>query len=202
MERFFSALNFGSKTAPKNEVFTDEDKQEARWFINHRTYQLMTPLQKKLAYIIDNLDIFEGEYNRKVNGIRVDPYIQDNNIVVDNHNELGYGKYKHLVIVSLGKEYAYTITDEFTQFCKELTYNPSSELQNMFEIIKKHGVSEIWLVNPKSSGGKKAVVKHTVKQLQAIASKNNIKITKKVDGKTVRLNKQGLIAKLKRYKLL
>lgn len=53
-----------------------------------------------------------------------------------------------------------------------------------------------------SSGGKKAVVKHTVKQLQAIASKNNIKITKKVDGKTVRLNKQGLIAKLKRYKLL
>jgi hypothetical protein len=61
MEKFFSAFNFGfsSKTA--------------RWFINHRTYQLMTPLQKKLAYIIDNLDIFEGEYNRKVNGIRVDP---------------------------------------------------------------------------------------------------------------------------------
>ena len=194
MERFFSALNFGSKTAPKNEVFTDKDKQEARWFINHRTYELMTPLQKKLAYIIDNLDIFKGEYNRKVNGIRV-----DNSEV---HKELGYGKYKHLVIVSLGKEYAYTITDEFTQFCKELTYNPSSELQNMFEIIKKHGISEIWLVNPKSSGGKKAVVKHTVKQLQAIASKNNIKITKKVDGKTVRLNKQGLIAKLKRYKLL
>ena len=189
MEKFFSAFNFGfsSKTA--------------RQFINHRTYQLMSPLQKKLAHIIDNLDIFEGEYNRKVNGIRVDPYTQDN-IENDNHTELGYGNYKNLVIVSLGKEYAYTITDEFTQFCKELTYNPSSELQHIFEIIKKHGVSEIWLVNPKSSGGKKAVVKHTVKQLQAIASKNNIKITKKVDGKTVRLNKQGLIAKLKRYKLI
>ena len=61
---------------------------------------------------------------------------------------------------------------------------------------------DIYLVNPKASGGKKAVVKYTVKQLQAIASKNNIKITKKVDGKTVRLNKQGLIAKLKRYKLI
>jgi hypothetical protein len=60
----------------------------------------------------------------------------------------------------------------------------------------------IYLVNPISSGGKKVVVKYTVKQLQAIASKNNIKITKKVDGKTVRLNKQGLIAKLKRYKII
>ncbi len=60
----------------------------------------------------------------------------------------------------------------------------------------------IYLVNKKTQGGKKAVVKYTVKQLQAIASKNNIKITKKVDGKTVRLNKQGLIAKLKRYKVL
>ena len=35
-----------------------------------------------------------------------------------------------------------------------------------------------------------------------ISSKNNIKITKKVNGKMVRLNKQGLIAKLKRYKVL
>jgi hypothetical protein len=53
-----------------------------------------------------------------------------------------------------------------------------------------------------SSGGKKGGVKYTVKQLQAIASKNNIKITKKVDGKTVRLNKKGLMTKLKRYKLI
>ena len=78
---------------------------------------------------------------------------------------------------------------------------------DFFAEYQKNGIDvptlhDIRLVNPKSSGGKKAVVKHTVKQLQAIASKNNIKITKKVDGKTVRLNKQGLIAKLKRYKLI
>ena len=54
----------------------------------------------------------------------------------------------------------------------------------------------------KSSGGKKAVVKYTVKDLQAIAIENKIKITKKVEGKTVRLNKQGMIAKLKRHKLI
>jgi hypothetical protein len=53
-----------------------------------------------------------------------------------------------------------------------------------------------------SDGGKKGGVKYTVKQLQAIASKNNIKITKKVDGKTVRLNKKGLMTKLKRYQLI
>jgi hypothetical protein len=53
-----------------------------------------------------------------------------------------------------------------------------------------------------ATGGKKRVVKQTVKELQAIAVENNIKITKKVEGKTVRLNKKGLIAKLKRYKLI
>jgi hypothetical protein len=65
-------------------------------------------------------------------------------------------------------------------------------------------IKGIILVKHKSSatGGKKGVVKQTVKELQAIAVENNIKITKKVDGKTVRLNKKGLIAKLKRYKLI
>ena len=58
------------------------------------------------------------------------------------------------------------------------------------------------LANVSTSGGKKAVVKYTVKDLQAIAIENKIKITKKVEGKTVRLNKQGMIAKLKRYKLI
>ena len=58
------------------------------------------------------------------------------------------------------------------------------------------------LANVSTSGGKKAVVKYTVKDLQAIAIENNIKITKKVEGKTVRLNKQGMIAKLKRHKLI
>ena len=63
-------------------------------------------------------------------------------------------------------------------------------------------ITDIYIAKSQTQGGKKAVVKHTVKQLQAIASKNNIKITKKVDGKTARLNKQGFIAKLKRYKLI
>lgn len=63
-------------------------------------------------------------------------------------------------------------------------------------------LKHIILVKPKSSGGKKAVVKYTVKELQAIAIENKIKITKKVEGKTVRLNKQDMIAKLKRYKLI
>ena len=60
----------------------------------------------------------------------------------------------------------------------------------------------IKLANVSTSGGKKTVVKYTVKDLQAIAIENKIKITKKVEGKTVRLNKQGMIAKLKRHKLI
>ena len=70
------------------------------------------------------------------------------------------------------------------------------------EYYASANIQAIYFLIPSTSGGKKVVIKHTVKELQAIASKNNIKITKKVDGKTVRLNKQGLIAKLKRYKFL
>ena len=62
--------------------------------------------------------------------------------------------------------------------------------------------TQLIIASESEGGGKKKVVKYTVKQLQAIASKNNIKITKKVDGKTVRLNKKGLMTKLKRYKLI
>ena len=62
--------------------------------------------------------------------------------------------------------------------------------------------TKLIIASESEGGGKKKVVKYTVKQLQAIASKNNIKITKKVDGKTVRLNKKGLMTKLKRYKLI
>jgi hypothetical protein len=43
---------------------------------------------------------------------------------------------------------------------------------------------------------------YTVKELKHIASRNNIKTTKKLDGKTVNLNKKGLMAKLKRKKLI
>ena len=51
-----------------------------------------------------------------------------------------------------------------------------------------------------ATGGYKK--KYTVKELKSIASRNNIKTTKKLDGKTVNLNKKGLMAKLKRKKLI
>lgn len=91
---------------------------------------------------------------------------------------------KSLFIKRINREYY-----SFTNYMK---------LNKTIIINLKH----IILVKPKSSGGKKTVVKYTVKDLQAIAIENNIKITKKVEGKTVRLNKQEMIAKLKRHKLI
>lgn len=91
---------------------------------------------------------------------------------------------KSLFIKRINREYY-----SFTNYMK---------LNKTIIINLKH----IILVKPKSSGGKKTVVKYTVKELQAIAIENKIKITKKVEGKTVRLNKQEMIAKLKRYKLI
>jgi septal ring factor EnvC (AmiA/AmiB activator) len=52
-----------------------------------------------------------------------------------------------------------------------------------------------------SSGGNKKDT-YTVKELKTIASRNNIKTTKKLNGKTVPLNKKGLVAKLKRNKVI
>jgi len=53
-----------------------------------------------------------------------------------------------------------------------------------------------------SSGGNKKKDTYTVKELKTIASRNNIKTTKKLNGKTVPLNKKGLVAKLKRNKVI
>jgi|LakMenE01Jun11ns_1017448.scaffolds.fasta_scaffold9728460_2 hypothetical protein len=107
------------------------------------------------------------------------------------------------------EDYPFDMTEEFKNAVNNIPYGIYSTLSvsftNFINEKTKNNYNEpynIYLVNKKTQGGKKAVVKYTVKQLQAIASKNNIKITKKVDGKTVRLNKQGLIAKLKRYKVL
>ena len=117
-----------------------------------------------------------------------------------------------IVFITPSKNMAYLITPAFRNAILNLNPNLSKEVSivEMFALknkIKYFPVSYIELtdmtdIERNMNGGKKAVVKYTVKQLQAIASKNNIKITKKVDGKTVRLNKQGLIAKLKRYKLI
>jgi hypothetical protein len=107
------------------------------------------------------------------------------------------------------EDYSFDMTEEFKNAVNKIQYDIYSTLSvsftNFINEQTKNKYNEpynIYLVNKKTQGGKKAVVKYTVKQLQAIASKNNIKITKKVDGKMVRLNKQGLIAKLKRYKVL
>jgi hypothetical protein len=98
------------------------------------------------------------------------------------------------------KKVAANIDDEYYEYLLSIFDNSiQTEYYSEGKTVK---TKSIYLIKPNTSGGKKAVVKYTVKQLQAIASKNNIKITKKVDGKTVRLNKQGLIAKLKRYKLI
>ena len=53
-----------------------------------------------------------------------------------------------------------------------------------------------------SNGGNKKKDTYTVKELKTIASRNNIKTTKKLNGKTVPLNKKGLVAKLKRNKVI
>jgi len=134
-------------------------------------------------------------------------YIKKENMDLDTRQIIE--KYSHIVIITelgLNKIYnVYQMTDEFKNAFKNLNQN-SNLLDTIIRCFKHaHNIKYIAgfiLINKLSSGGKKVVVKYTVKQLQAIASKNNIKITKKVDGKTVRLNKQGLIVKLKRYKLI
>ena len=113
--------------------------------------------------------------------------------------------YKYIIIEDTDYEYAYVMTDEFKEAIKNL--NPDLSIpvviEECFGIAKKIAfITKILLGGSIKSGGKKAVVKYTVKELQAIAIENNIKITKKLEGKTVRLNKQGMIAKLKRYKLI
>ena len=51
-------------------------------------------------------------------------------------------------------------------------------------------------------GGSARAAKYTLKELKDIAVSNKIKITKKIDNKTLYLNKADLIKKLKKHKLL
>ena len=114
--------------------------------------------------------------------------------------------YKYIIIIDVNDyAYAYEITERFRNAIKNLDkdFSITSVIGECFGIAKKIPfITRIILGGSIKSGGKKRVVKQTVKELQAIAVENNIKITKKVEGKTVRLNKKGLIAKLKRYKLI
>jgi ribosomal protein L29 len=71
------------------------------------------------------------------------------------------------------------------------------------EIAKtKKEIAELKAKASTSSGGNKKKDTYTVKELKTIASRNNIKTTKKLNGKTVPLNKKGLVAKLKRNKVI
>ena len=127
----------------------------------------------------------------------------ENNIIRDNIN-----KYEYIIIYDRKDVYAYKMNNEFKEAI--ISYISSYNRINIQAVIRDcfssvyniSYITEIILGGDITSGGKKAVVKYTVKDLQAIAIENKIKITKKVEGKTVRLNKQGMIAKLKRYKLI
>ena len=165
---------------------------------NDTTEQKLYETTQRLSRSSDKIDTYNQEtaiYTKKEN------MDLDTRPIIEN--------YSHIVIVTelgLNKEYnVYQMTDEFKNAFKNLNQN-SNLLDTIIRCFnhahKIYFIAGFILINKLSSGGKKVVVKYTVKQLQAIASKNNIKITKKVDGKTVRLNKQGLIAKLKRYKLI
>lgn len=157
-----------------------------------RVYNSVTNLVK-----VNVKDIFD-----KVNGDAVYIENKENNIII-KYIDL----YKYIIIDNNKYQYAYVMTDEFKEAIKHL--NPDLSIPVVIEecfgiSMNISYITKIMLggsIN-KSSGGKKAVVKYTVKDLQAIAIENKIKITKKVEGKTVRLNKQGMIAKLKRYKLI
>lgn len=207
MASFFSRLfnyNVPKHNVPKqcikSYIFDSEKEANSKRSIDEMKYSDLGSKDKQLYNII--CELYSSTYNDTMDKTEV---------TISNDEELYDPLYKLIVLQietpGQGIQYiSYLIPDDFTIKLKGICYNKNvvfNKLIYMFDIIYgiKH-ITKIWLVKPKSSGGKKAVVKHTVKQLQAIASKNNIKITKKVDGKTVRLNKQGLIAKLKRYKLL
>jgi hypothetical protein len=70
------------------------------------------------------------------------------------------------------------------------------------EAKEKEAEANAKALSSTTGGNKKVKDKYTVKELKAIASRNNIKTTKKLNGKTVPLNKKGLVAKLKRNKVI
>ena len=81
-----------------------------------------------------------------------------------------------------------------------LLYFGDYNTQLKYDLPTSSLISSANIVSSLYSGGKSK--KYTVKYLKSIAKKNNIKTTKKVDNKTVALDKKALMAKLKRKKLL
>ena len=66
-------------------------------YINQSTYLGFSPEQKELSHIVDKLEQVEN-YDVKEKWIRIDPYLDTNNKVIDNHKELGNNKYNLIVI--------------------------------------------------------------------------------------------------------
>jgi len=118
-------------------------------------------------------------------------------LVKDSNNFLPDEKKE--VLILLFKDF---LSEKYFNYMKLFKLKTQGLLKSISKINYVIGIKLENIKETSATGGKKRVVKQTVKELQAIAVENNIKITKKVDGKTVRLNKKGLIAKLKRYKLI
>jgi hypothetical protein len=178
----------------------------------------------ELKYIPSNADISSSEYNDNITELyeNIDSYSE----IIIGVEIKGTSEEKIYIFTMTGK-----FKECFKKFYLSVINNDNFSTDGKIEIIKILFKDFFWENNLKLSrigktnnsyskisdvkgiklenikeasatGGKKRVVKQTVKELQAIAVENNIKITKKVEGKTVRLNKKGLIAKLKRYKLI
>ena len=104
----------------------------------------------------------------------------DNNLQIKNniYNKIGFVQRDHLSLISKNR---LKIDGPEKQLL--LDENFKARANNLLSYIEKL---------PAMHGGK-----YTVKELKYIAIKNNIKITKKLDKKTVSLNKNDLIKKLK-----
>jgi hypothetical protein len=143
------------------------------------------------------------------NNIIINKYYDDEDqVLLDENNYKDIiDNYEYINIFTISNMLiSYKMSDEFKKIIKNNNNISILNIKKGFQLaLPEKNIdleSDISYSDNKTVGGKKGGVKYTVKQLQAIASKNNIKITKKVDGKTVRLNKKGLMTKLKRYKLI
>ena len=112
------------------------------------------------------------------------------------------GIYKPLPknVVSTYEEHLENIELKEKNTPDELTEKEKGLLNHLSD--KREAYKEANAKASTSSGGNKKKDTYTVKELKTIASRNNIKTTKKLNGKTVPLNKKGLVAKLKRNKVI
>jgi len=111
------------------------------------------------------------------------------------------GVYKKLPegAISIYEAQIETLQSKKPENLSEDEKNSLKHISDNNERVKAYREAKANAKTSSSTGGNKKVKdKYTVKELKAIASRNNIKITKKLNGKTVPLNKKGLVAKLKR----